>query len=147
VDIAETLQKQVDDTVQKGAIVLVEGGRSDKGSSFAPMVLGNVKPGMPAYHEELFGPVAILFRFTTIEDALRLANDTVYGLCASVWTVNKKLAAEISSKLNVGYVAINNMVVSDPRLPFGGVKRSGFGRELGDEGLLEFVNLKTVFGA
>jgi succinate-semialdehyde dehydrogenase/glutarate-semialdehyde dehydrogenase len=100
---------------------------------------------MPAYHEELFGPVAVLFRFETEEEAIRIANDTVFGLGAGVFTANVergKMLAEIG--LEAGCVFVNDFVKSDPRLPFGGVKESGYGRELSVIGIREFMNVKTV---
>jgi succinate-semialdehyde dehydrogenase/glutarate-semialdehyde dehydrogenase len=112
---------------------------------YPPTVLENVVPGMPAYHEELFGPVAVLFRVNSEEEAMRIANDTVFGLGGGVYTSdieNGKLLAE--KGLEAGCVFINDFVKSDPRLPFGGIKESGYGRELSMIGIREFVNVKTI---
>ena len=100
---------------------------------------------MPAYHEELFGPVAVLFRVKTIDEALKIANDTVFGLGAGIFTSNIEQGKHIAEKgLEAGCVFINDFVKSDPRLPFGGIKESGYGRELSVIGIREFVNVKTV---
>lgn len=144
-DLVEQLQKQVDASVKMGATLILDGGRPDKNSNFfLPIILGNVKQGMPAYEEELFGPVFTVFIVKNDNEAVELANDSVYGLGASVWCVDVSRAETVALQLNVGAVAINDMVKSDPRLPFGGVNQSGFGRELAMEGLLEFVNIKSV---
>jgi succinate-semialdehyde dehydrogenase/glutarate-semialdehyde dehydrogenase len=112
---------------------------------YPPTVLENVRPGMPAYHEELFGPVAVLFRYKTIDEALKIANDTVFGLGAGIFTSNIEKGKQIAEKgLEAGCVFINDFVKSDPRLPFGGIKESGYGRELSVIGIREFVNIKTL---
>jgi succinate-semialdehyde dehydrogenase/glutarate-semialdehyde dehydrogenase len=115
------------------------------GFFYPPTVLADVPPGSPAAAEELFGPVAALFRARSPEDALRLANDTEYGLGAAAWTGSAEHARLFIEGLEAGSVFINGMVASDPRLPFGGVKRSGYGRELGLYGMREFQNVKTVW--
>jgi succinate-semialdehyde dehydrogenase/glutarate-semialdehyde dehydrogenase len=99
---------------------------------------------MPAYDEELFGPVAALIAAADEEEALRIANDTPFGLGASVWTADRARAEKLAARIEAGTVYVNGMVKSDPRLPFGGVKMSGFGRELSSYGIKEFVNIKTV---
>jgi succinate-semialdehyde dehydrogenase/glutarate-semialdehyde dehydrogenase len=100
---------------------------------------------MPAYHEEMFGPVAVLFRAKTEEDAVRIANDTVFGLGAAIFTNNVEKGKQLAEKgLEAGCVFVNDFVKSDPRLPFGGVKESGYGRELSTVGIREFVNIKTI---
>ena len=145
-DLAEELQKQVQESVAKGVEVVLDGGIKEKGSAyFKPMILKNVKPGTPAYDEELFGPVAAVIVAKDAQDAIRIANDSRFGLAGSIWTKDQLNAEKLVSELNAGNVYINEIVKSDPRLPFGGVKRSGFGRELSEHGLKEFVNIKTVF--
>jgi succinate-semialdehyde dehydrogenase/glutarate-semialdehyde dehydrogenase len=144
-DLSKQLQQQVDDSIKMGATVLHPGGLDEKHPNyFHPLILGDIKPEMPAYQEELFGPVFSIFIVDTVKEAIELANDTAYGLGASVWSENSRLAEEVALQLNAGAVAINDMVKSDPRLPFGGVNQSGFGRELAIEGLREFVNIKSV---
>lgn len=143
-DIALQLQRQVDRSIEKGARVLMEGGHVAGTNLFKPMILGNIQQDMPAYSEELFGPVVCLFSFKDIQQAIEIANDTDFGLGATVYTSDMTLAREITQKLDVGSVAINKMMSSDPRIPFGGTKMSGIGRELGDLGMLSFVNIKSV---
>lgn len=145
-DLRDELHQQVERSRKMGASVVL-GGYIPEGEAafYPPTVLENVVPGMPAYHEELFGPVAVLYRVTSDEEAIRIANDSVFGLGAGVFTSdieNGKLLAE--KGLTAGCVFINDFVKSDPRLPFGGTKESGYGRELSLVGIREFVNLKTV---
>lgn len=145
-DLRDELHQQVERSRSMGATVLL-GGFIPVGSAalYPPTVLENVTPGMPAYHEELFGPVAVLYRFETEEEAIRIANDTVFGLGAGIFTANLekgKALAELG--LEAGCVFVNDFVKSDPRLPFGGIKESGYGRELSAFGIREFVNIKTI---
>ncbi len=145
-DLRNELHQQVVKSVELGATVLLGGFIPEGKAPFYPAtVLENVVPGMPAYHEELFGPVAVLFRVNSEEEAIRIANDTVYGLGAGIFTadvVKGKILAE--KGLQAGCVFVNDFVKSNPRLPFGGMKESGYGRELSAIGIREFVNTKTV---
>ena len=143
--IVDDLEKQVAESVRRGARVLTGGKRvSGTGNYFEPTVLTDIPADSPAYRDELFGPVASLFRARDLDDALRLANDTSFGLAAAAWTRDEAEVDRFIRDLEAGTVFINGMVASDPRFPFGGVKHSGYGRELGPWGLHEFVNIKTV---
>ena len=134
------------ESVLAGARVVCGGRRSgSRGYYFEPTILSDIPAGCPAANEELFGPVAALHRFSTDQEALSLANDTEYGLGASLWTRDLDRARGLIPLIDAGAVFVNGLVKSDPRLPFGGVKNSGFGRELAREGILEFVNSKTVW--
>jgi succinate-semialdehyde dehydrogenase/glutarate-semialdehyde dehydrogenase len=145
VDLASELQNQVDKSIELGAEVILDGGQiGDRSSIFKPVILSNIKKNMPAYSQELFGPVLSFFEFEDIEEAIKLANDTIFGLGASVWSTNINQTKEIAKYLEVGTVAINQLVHSSPFLPFGGIKKSGYGRELGTEGLKSFVNTKSI---
>ena len=143
--ILEELESQVSRSVAMGATLLTGGHRLPRpGNFYAPTVLAGVPENAPAYREELFGPVAVMFRARDIDDAIRLANDTAFGLGASAWTADPADQQRFIDEIESGMVYVNAMVASDPRLPFGGVKRSGYGRELAAHGLREFVNIKTV---
>jgi succinate-semialdehyde dehydrogenase/glutarate-semialdehyde dehydrogenase len=144
--IRDEVAEQVRSSVEMGARLLT-GGRAPDGPGwfYEPTALADVPEDSPAYREEVFGPVALLFRVPDVEEALRLANDTVFGLGSSVWTDDPEERRRFIDGIEAGMVFINAMVASDPRLPFGGVKQSGYGRELSDLGIREFVNVKTVY--
>ena len=146
VKLRDDLHQQVEKSRVMGATVLLGGYIPEgKAAFYPPTVLENVVAGMPAYHEELFGPVAVLFRFTSEEEAISIANGTVFGLGASVFTSDVAKGKMLAEKgLEAGCVFVNDYVKSDPRLPFGGIKESGYGRELSVVGIREFVNIKTV---
>jgi succinate-semialdehyde dehydrogenase/glutarate-semialdehyde dehydrogenase len=146
--IVNDIEKQVDATVKAGAKVLTGGKRiGDKGNFYAPTVLRDIPKNAPVNSEETFGPVASIFRVRNFDEAVRVANSTTFGLGASVWTRDREEANRFIDAIESGQVFVNAMVASDPRLPFGGVKHSGFGRELGAYGIREFVNIKTVYVA
>jgi succinate-semialdehyde dehydrogenase / glutarate-semialdehyde dehydrogenase len=141
-----TLTEQVERSVRAGARLLTGGHALLRpGYYFSPGVLTDITPDSPAYLEEIFGPVALLFRARDIDEALRIANDSPFGLGASAWTTDERERNQFIRELQAGMVFINAMVASDPRLPFGGIKQSGYGRELSVYGLREFVNIKTVW--
>ncbi|MBU0475376.1 MAG: NAD-dependent succinate-semialdehyde dehydrogenase [Bacteroidetes bacterium] len=145
-DLLLELDYQVKETEKQGAKVLCGGNRLNReGAFYPPTVLSNVKKGMLAYTEELFGPVAIIIRAINEGEAIDIANDTPFGLGASLWTNNMENAKILAAKIESGSVFINGLVKSDPRLPFGGIKTSGYGRELSHYGIKEFVNIKTVW--
>lgn len=142
----DELDRQVHESVKKGAEIVIGGKRGEgEGYFYEPTILTGVKSGMPAYSEEFFGPVASVIAVRDEDTAIRVANDTSFGLGSSLWTTDMNKAKMLAAKLEVGGVFINGMVKSDPRLPFGGVKRSGIGRELAHYGIREFVNIKTVW--
>ena len=146
--LLDHLDAQVQASIAAGARLLTGGHRLDQpGSFYAPTVLGDIPPSAPAYHEELFGPVALLFRVPNLDAALALANDTPFGLGSCVWTRDPDEQQHCIAQIDAGMVFINAPVASDPRLPFGGIKHSGHGRELSAVGIREFVNQKTVYVA
>jgi len=145
-DAVRVLDDQVKRLVQAGARVLTGGKRLDRaGCFYAPTVVAGVDPSWPIAAEEFFGPVAMIFRVSSVADAVAVANATPFGLGASVWTTDEAEREAMIAGIEAGAVFVNGMVKSDPRLPFGGVKHSGFGRELGVLGIREFVNAKTVW--
>ncbi|QED27755.1 NAD-dependent succinate-semialdehyde dehydrogenase [Microvenator marinus] len=144
VDLAEALHEQVKASIAAGAVALMGGEPSGLGPAFyPPTIISRVDPGMSVFDEETFGPVAAVIRAKNTDHAIKLANQTEYGLGASLWTTSDTIQPLVDA-IDSGHVAINGIVKSDPRLPFGGIKDSGYGRELGEMGLHAFVNAKTV---
>jgi succinate-semialdehyde dehydrogenase/glutarate-semialdehyde dehydrogenase len=153
-DLLENLEDQVRRSIAAGARLIKPTDANAvppaqrllrKGFFFTPGALADVAPGMPAFDDETFGPVAAVITAADIDHALGLANKSRYGLGATIWTADPQRAEPLAARLDAGNVFINGMVKSDPRLPFGGVKNSGWGRELSAEGLTEFTNVKTVW--
>ena len=145
-DLRDTLQRQVEESLTAGAMLLCGGEiPAGPGAFYPPTALTQVTPGMPVFDEETFGPVAAIISAVDEADAIRLANQSLFGLGAAVFTTNLERGERVAAQLEAGGVAVNDYVRSDPRLPFGGIKQSGYGRELCRYGLLEFVNLKTVW--
>jgi succinate-semialdehyde dehydrogenase/glutarate-semialdehyde dehydrogenase len=143
--LLEETEQQVQAAKAAGALVLAGGERMvGTGNFFEPTVLINVPRSSAVYREEIFGPVAMLFRAASLAEAIEIANDTPFGLGASVWTHDAEEQKQLIAQLECGQVFVNTMVASDPRLPFGGIKRSGYGRELSGAGMREFLNAKTV---
>ncbi|WP_313805533.1 NAD-dependent succinate-semialdehyde dehydrogenase [Flavobacterium sp.] len=142
IDLAEELEKQVQDSVAMGAKIVLGGKRN--GAFYEPTLITDVTTEMPVFKEETFGPVAALLSFKTLEEAILLSNQSEFGLGVSIFTEDLNTIKSYISQFNEGAVFINEMVKSDPRLPFGGIKKSGYGRELAEEGIKEFVNIKTV---
>jgi len=147
-DLRDELHRQVQDSVAKGARVLV-GGEPIEGThaGYPATVLDQVGPGMPAYEQELFGPVAAVIRVRDEAEALRVANDTRFGLGGSVWTADSARGEAFAQRMECGAAFVNSIVKSDARMPFGGSKESGFGRELAEHGIHEFMNIKTIYVA
>jgi succinate-semialdehyde dehydrogenase / glutarate-semialdehyde dehydrogenase len=144
-DLRDALHKQVVASIEGGATLLVGGEIPESdGAYYPPTVLTNVKPGMPAYDEELFGPVAAIIAARDEDDAIRIANDSVFGLGGAVFTKDPARGERVARRMEAGSTFVNSLVASDPRLPFGGIKESGYGRELGPYGIREFVNIKTI---
>jgi succinate-semialdehyde dehydrogenase / glutarate-semialdehyde dehydrogenase len=143
VDLAENIERQINQSVQKGAQLVIGGQR--EGARFSPALLLNVQPGMAAFDEETFGPAATIIPVESEAKAIERANQTLYGLGASIWTNDPEKGAMLAQDIFSGSVFINSLVKSDPRLPFGGIKQSGYGRELSYHGIKEFVNAKTIY--
>ena len=141
----EVIEGMVKRAISQGAELLVGGERlKSKGYYYSPTVLGNIHHDMEIAQEESFGPVAPILVAEDEKVAIRIANDSKFGLGASIWTQNLDKAEKLSRMVETGIVTVNNVVLSDPRVPFGGIKNSGFGRELSKYGMLEFVNIKSV---
>jgi succinate-semialdehyde dehydrogenase/glutarate-semialdehyde dehydrogenase len=146
IDLRDSLHEQVAESVKRGAKLLLGGEiPAGKGAFYPPTLLAAVDKGMPAFDEETFGPVAAVIRAKDEADAVRLANDSAFGLGASLWTQDRARAERMAAQIEAGAVFVNGLVKSDPRLPFGGIKRSGYGRELSEYGIREFVNIKSVW--
>ncbi len=141
-DLAEKLDNQVKQSIAKGAEIIL--GATVQGCNYQPTLLMNVHKGMPAFDEEIFGPVFCLIKAKNEKEAIALANDSRYGLGGNLWTKNIDKGIDLAKRINSGSVFINSMVKSEPALPFGGVKKSGYGRELSKHGIMEFVNVKTI---
>jgi len=141
-DLVKNIETQLQQSVKQGA-KLLQGGHAD-GCNFTPALLVNIQKGMAAFEQETFGPLAAVVAAKDEADAIQLANDSEYGLGGSVWTSDIEKGISIARQINTGAVFINALVKSDPRLPFGGIKKSGYGRELGRQGIVEFVNAKTI---
>jgi succinate-semialdehyde dehydrogenase/glutarate-semialdehyde dehydrogenase len=144
-DLRDELHSQVLDSIAAGAKALIGCTPGQGASHYPASILDQVKPGMPAYSEELFGPVASVIRAKDDADAVRIANDTSFGLGASVWTTDKARGEAVARQIRAGACFVNAIVRSDVRLPFGGTKSSGFGRELAEHGIHEFMNIKTMY--
>lgn len=145
-DLVVEIHRQVKESIQLGATLILGGNPLNiEGNYYAPTILTNVTPEMPVYHQETFGPVAAIIKVTSEAEAISHANDTKFGLGASLWTKDSERGEKLARKIESGCVFINGIVKSDPRLPFGGIKDSGYGRELSVYGIKEFVNIKTIW--
>jgi len=146
-DLRDELHNQVQESIQKGANCIMGGKITERKGAYYPItLLENVKKGMPAYEEELFGPVAVVIKAKDEEEAIDIANDSIYGLGAAIFSSDLEKAEHMArNRIKAGSCFVNDFVRSDPRLPFGGIKDSGFGRELSEFGIREFVNVKTVY--
>lgn len=146
IDLREEIHTQVEETLKQGA-TLIRGGKFMEGEGYfyEPTIISNLKPSMKLYYEESFGPVFSIFSFDTDEEAIQIANDSEFGLGGSLWTSDLEKGENLARKIESGGIFINGMTKSDPRLPFGGIKKSGYGRELSHYGIKEFVNMKTIW--
>ncbi|MBN1199636.1 MAG: NAD-dependent succinate-semialdehyde dehydrogenase [Bacteroidales bacterium] len=145
-DLVNEIDRQVQESIRMGAILLTGGERYEReGCYYQPTILTEVKPGMPVYSEETFGPLLAIIAVADEQEAIRVANDSEFGLGGSVWTRDSHRGEAIARQVESGAVFVNGMTKSDPRLPFGGIKKSGYGRELGSYGIREFVNIKTIW--
>ena len=145
-DLVESIHHQVNESIKMGAKLICGGNISGKNKMFyEPTLLTNVKKGMPVLEEETFGPVSVIIPVKDAEEAVKTANDSMFGLGASIWTKNFRKGKEIANKIEAGAVFVNGMTKSDQRLPFGGIKNSGYGRELSFHGIREFMNIKSIW--
>lgn len=143
----DNIESQVKDAVSEGAEILTGGERvtiRNRGYFYKPTIMDNITLNMRIVNEEVFGPIAPIVLANDEKEALQIANDSQFGLGAGIWTQDLENAEKLSGNIKSGIVSINNVVVSDPRVPFGGIKKSGFGRELSKYGMLEFVNIKSI---
>ena len=139
------LDKQIQDSVNLGGSIIAGGNRINKGGFYySPTIIVNVSNRMRIYNEETFGPVFSIIKVKSLNEIIEIANDSDYGLGGSIWSKNKNKALEIASEIETGCVFINGFTRSDPKLPFGGIKKSGYGKELSKYGIREFVNMKTI---
>jgi len=145
-EFVDDIDRQVHGSIRLGARLVTGGYRlPGPGNYYAPTILADVTPGMPAFDEETFGPVLVIVKSTDDDDAARLANATKFGLGASVWSADREAGLALGRRIESGALFVNGIVASDPRLPFGGIKHSGYGRELSAEGLREFTNQRTYW--
>jgi len=145
-DLEDDIERQVNRSVETGARLITGGKRPARpGCYYLPTILTDVRKGMPAYHEETFGPVFSIITVKSEEEAIAVANDSVFGLGGSVWTTDLKRGEAVARRIETGAVFVNGLTKSDPRLPFGGIRKSGYGRELSEYGIKEFVNIKTIW--
>lgn len=145
-DLVDDIDRQVQKSVEMGAKLILGGKRADRrGFYYLPTVLSGVRKGMPVYGQETFGPVLSIISVKSIEEAIEVANDSEFGLGGSVWTRDRELGEAVARKVQTGAMFVNENTKSDPRLPFGGIKKSGYGRELSEYGIKEFVNIKTIW--
>jgi succinate-semialdehyde dehydrogenase/glutarate-semialdehyde dehydrogenase len=145
-DLVDDIDKIVTDSVEQGARLVLGGSRPERtGFFYSPTILGDVKKGMPVYRKETFGPVVAVIPVKDEAEAIAVANDSEFGLGGSVWTIDLKRGEAVARKIDTGAMFVNGLTKSDPRLPFGGIKKSGYGRELADYGIKEFVNIKTIW--
>jgi len=145
-DLIDDIDRQVQRSIEMGARLILGGKRADRpGFYYLPTVLSDIKKGMPVYGQETFGPVLAIIKVNSTEQAIEIANDSDFGLGGSVWTKDRTLGETVARKVNTGAMFVNENTKSDPRLPFGGIKKSGYGRELSEYGIKEFVNIKTIW--
>ena len=144
-DILEELDQQVQSSVNLGAKLIAGGSRmGGEGYFYSPTILTNITKEMPVYYEETFGPVFTIIKFNSTDEMIEIANDSEFGLGGSIWSEDKETALSLARRIETGAMFINDFTKSDPRLPFGGIKKSGYGRELSEFGIKEFVNIKTI---
>jgi succinate-semialdehyde dehydrogenase/glutarate-semialdehyde dehydrogenase len=141
----DCLEEQIKQSMKSSAQTILEGGRTDeRGYFYKPVILSNINENAPVVMEETFGPVAPIITFNNEEEAIKIANNTEFGLGASIWSRDKNRAMRMTKHIEAGVITVNNIVSSDPRLPFGGMKKSGIGREMYRHGMLEFMNVKSM---